>query len=360
MKRCKAAVVAALLLLGCLQPMVARADNLPYSLSMTPFAGGYVFEGNEHRRDGAVYGLAVGYNFTENWAIELTGLYGPDVNSTTIPQKQTVNLYEVRGDLMYHFLPEQRFVPYVAAGGGVMFFDPRKGSSDGDTLADVGAGFKFFLTDYVALRGDLRYILDFTSHDVNRSRHYYNNFAYTAGVTFQLGGVKKQPPAVAQPAAVEAPPAPPAPPAPKPEPVPAPAPAPVEAAPAPPAPAPVPVEEGAVTLQAGKQAKVPAGKIMVTGISIDQNALEITTTGRIANYKTFTLSQPSRLVIDITDAVNGLGAIRVPVHKFGILAVRFGSHPDYLRIVLDAAQGKLLPYRIIETGTGLKVIMATP
>ena len=99
---------------------------------------------------------------------------------------------------------------------------------------------------------------------------------------------------------------------------------------------------------------------MVTGISIDQDALEITATGRGTNYKTFTLSQPSRLVIDINNAVNGLGASRVPVHKFGILAVRFGNHPNFLRIVLDAAQGKLLPYRITETDNGLKVIMSAP
>ncbi len=367
MKRCQTTVAAAVLLMGMLLPFAARAENKAYSLSLTPFAGGYIFEGNQHRRDSTVYGLSAGYNFTENWALELTGTYSPDVHSTVIPQQQTVNLYQVRGDILYHFMPEQRFVPYAAIGGGVLFFEPRNGSTDRDAMADVGAGFKFFLTDSVALRGDLRYILDFTTHDITRTRTQYNNFSYTAGLTFQFGGVKQQAPEAAQPVPKPEPAQPAAEVVPqtpaaveKPAPV---QPAPVELTPAPvketPAP-PAPVEEGPVTLQAGKRGAVPAGKIMVTGISIDQSALEITTTGRITNYRTFTLSQPSRLVIDISNAVNGLGAVRVPVHKFGILAVRFGSHPDHLRIVLDAAQGKLLPYRIIETGNGLKVIMTAP
>jgi outer membrane beta-barrel protein len=361
MKRCQAAVVAAVLFLGCLQPFVAQGANLPYSLSVTPFAGGYVFEGNQHRRNGEVYGIAFGFNLSENWALELTGTYNPDVPSTTIPQQQTVNLYEVRGDVLYHFIPEQRFVPYVAAGGGLMIFDPRKAELDEDALADVGGGFKLFLTDFLALRGDIRYIIDFTTHDINRTRHRYNNFIYTTGLTFQLGGVKPTvrpaeeakpaPVETVQPAAV----------------VEKPAPIPVEPAPASPVTAPVteapvaaPVEEGPVTVLAEKQGTVPEGKIMLTGLTIDQNALEITTTAQVKSYKTFTLSQPSRLVIDINDAINGLGASRVPVHKFGILAVRLGTHPNFLRIVLDPEQGKLLPYRVVETAAGLKVIMATP
>ena len=49
---------------------------------------------------------------------------------------------------------------------------------------------------------------------------------------------------------------------------------------------------------------------------------------------------------------------RIPVHKLGIAAVRFGSYPDHLRLVFDAEQGVLLPYRIEETDKGLKIIMS--
>ena len=357
MKLCRVVVLATILFLGHLQPVVVRAANIPYSLSVTPFAGGYLSEGNQNLEHSAVYGLAFGYNLSENWALEAVGTFSPDVHSTTTPPKQTVNLYGVRGDILYHFLPEQRFVPYAAAGGGVLFLDPRKGSSDEDALVDIGAGFKFFLTDYVAVRGDVRYLLDFNTNDINRTRDFYNNFAYTAGLTFQLGGVQPaaSPVAVAKPApAVKDVP---------PEPAIAKSAAEVEPTPAPVPPAvPTPVKEVSgevvekepVTLLAGKQS--PADKVTLTGITIVQDGLEISSTGPIRNYEIFRLSQPSRLVIDINDVVNGLGTTRVPVYEYGILAVRVGNHPDFVRIVLDTAP-KELPYRIMGSATGLKVIL---
>lgn len=360
--------VAAALFLGAFLPGAARAANIPYALSITPFAGGYVFEGNQLRQNMPVYGISVGYNFTENWGVEVTGSAVVDSHFAT----QLWNIYGVRGDLLYHFLPEGRFVPYLAAGGGVLLLRPDVGGTNGDIIADYGGGFKYFLTDRIALRADVRHILDITYHDTGSKRDVYNNFAYTAGVTFQVGGVK---PAAAQvveeqkpvqavtaplPAAEETKPMPASAPteAPVPTPVPVPFVAPSEA------PLPAPVPEAPLTLTAEKPevaaAEVPAGTIILTGITIDKNSLEIVTTRHIGAYKTFTLSQPSRLVIDVAGAANGLGVKRMPVHRLGITAVRIGKHPDFLRIVLDAAQGKLLPYRIEETGKGLKIIMTNP
>ena len=364
MKRFQAAIVAALLVMGCLQPVVAQGGNLPYSLSVTPFAGGYVFEGNQKLKNSEVYGLAVGYNFTENWALELAGTYSPDVSSKSVPLQQAVNIYELRGDVLYHFTPQQRFVPYVAAGGGLILLDPRQENADHDTMLNYGAGIKYFLNDYVALRGDVRHIFDFNAGDNNKTRELYNNFIYTAGLTFQLGGVKR---AVSTAVAPKAPVATSR------------ATEWTDSEPSQPGAAAKQVQAAGtadrepssdyaaagtdtapVTYMAGTSGNVPAGQVMVTGISVNNDALEIIASGRIGRYKTFTLSQPSRLVIDVTDGVNGLGAVRVPVHKFGILAVRFGNHPGFLRIVLDSAQGKLLPYRIVETDSGMKVVMTAP
>jgi outer membrane beta-barrel protein len=346
--------VAAVLFFGCFFASTARAANIPYALSITPFAGGYVFEGNQRRQDKPVYGVSVGYNFTENWGVEVTGSAVVDSHSAT----QSWNIYGVRGDLLYHFLPEGRFVPYLAAGGGGLLLRPNGGGTDGDLIADYGGGFKYFLTDRIALRADVRHIFDITYHDTASKRDVYNNFAYTAGVTFQIGGVKPAARVVEEQKPVQA--VTPPPPAteeikPLPTPEPAPAPAPIEA------PLPAPVPEAPLTLTAEKpEMAAPEGTIVLTGITIDKDSLEIVTTKHIGAYKTFTLSQPSRLVIDVADAANGLGVKRIPVHRFGITAVRFGTHPDFLRIVLDAAQGKLLPYRIEETAKGLKIIMTNP
>ena len=137
------------------------------------------------------------------------------------------------------------------------------GQTNDDFLADYGAGLKYFLTDHIALRADVRHIFDFTYHDdVTGPAISTTTSAYTAGVTFQLGGVRAATPAVEKPV---------------PE-VKAPAPEDIKPAPAPaaePAPVPAPVKEEPTSWQGGKTAVVE-GKIMVTGMKVDQNALEIT------------------------------------------------------------------------------------
>ena len=356
MRKYQVLFMAVLFLCG-LQPSVALAANLPYSLSVTPFAGGYVFEGNQHLTNKPIYGLAAGYNFGEHWAIEAVYRGAPDSHTTSGVQTAW-SAHSVSTDILYHFFPEQRFVPYAAAGGGLMLLVPRHGHTYKDGIVDYGVGFKYFLTDYVALRADVRHIFDITMGDAVR-RSFYNNLAYTGGVTFQLGGVKPAARVVEEQKPVKEVESPrPAPEVVKPVPAPEPEPAvaPTEA------PVPAPVQEAPLTLTAekGELAAAPAAAILLTGITIDKDSLEIVTTKHIGAYKTFTLSQPSRLVIDVDGAANGLGVKRIPVHRFGISAVRFGNHTDFLRIVLEASQGRLLPYRIEETGKGLKVIMTSP
>lgn len=350
----------------------AQAGNIPYSLSLTPFAGGYVFEGNRNLADRPVYGLAAGFNFTPNWGIEAvySGIF--DIPSTNGTQTElTIN--SVRGDFLYHFLPEQSFVPYVAVGAGVMFLDPRQGATDRNPMVDYGVGFKYFLTDYLALRADVRHVFEINVNDTATISDYFNHLAYTGGVTFQIGGVKPatrtvevEKPVKAVEAPVPAPeaakPAPPPapvvepPPAPKAEPAPAPAPEPAPVAAAVPEKAPEPVAPVPPPAEKIETAAVPKAETTVTRINIRRNAVEIVATRGIRVYKTFRLSSPSRLVIDISGAENGLDARWVPVNRLGISDIRIGTYEGRLRIVLDAAGSKLPEFRIVKTKKGLKVV----
>lgn len=360
--------LAAVLSLCALKPGTAQAGNIPYSLSLTPFAGGYVFEGNRNLADRAVYGLAAGFNFTPNWGIEAvySGIF--DTHNTNGTQTElTIN--SVRGDFLYHFLPEQSFVPYVAVGAGVMFLDPRQGATDRNPMVDYGVGFKYFLTDYLALRADVRHVFEINVNDTTTISDYFNHLAYTGGLTFQIGGVKPasrtvavekpvkevEPPRPAPEVAMPAPAPAPAPvvepypaPAPVPEPAPAPAPAP-EKVPEPVAPVPQPVEKM-------ETAAAPKAETTVTRINVRRNAVEIVATRGIGTYKSFRLSSPSRLVIDISGAENGLNTKWVPVNRFGISDLRIGTYPDHLRIVLDAAGSKLPEFRIVKTKKGLNIV----
>lgn len=163
----------------------------PSAFSLTPFAGGYLFEGNQGiKKDGPTYGLALGYNLGERWGVEgVASFVDGEVAAGT---EESVDVYGLRLDLLYHFRPDKDFVPYLAAGLGGLSLDTQ-GDSDEDGLFNYGLGCKYFVTESVALRADVRHILDINLSDRNRERDFFNNLAYTAGLTFQFGGSKAVP-----------------------------------------------------------------------------------------------------------------------------------------------------------------------
>jgi hypothetical protein len=104
----------------------------------------------------------------------------------------------------------------------------------------------------------------------------------------------------------------------------------------------------------------PPGKILVSVIKSNHGLIEIHGSERIKKYDVYTLTRPSRLVIEINNAVSIAGDSSVPINKFGISSARFENNPKYLRIIFDAAQGRILPYRIEESKPSLNIIVTTP
>jgi OOP family OmpA-OmpF porin len=185
----KCFVVLAVLFSGVITAGSSDAAIRPYALSLSPFAGGYVFEGNQRLDDRPIYGLAVGYNFSDRLGAEVVGSYVE--SNVTSGEEDNVDLYALRLDLLYHFRPKEHFVPYVAAGVGGLSVHPG-GESDEDGLFNYGVGFKYFVSDNVAFRADVRHILDIVVDDSEgRSQDVFNNLSYTAGLTFQFGGPEK-------------------------------------------------------------------------------------------------------------------------------------------------------------------------
>ena len=86
-----------------------------------------------------------------------------------------------RLDALYHFMPDNRLVPFIAAGvGGTTLRYPEGMKNETDSLFNYGGGIKYFFTDALALRADIRQLLVF---DGGRS-----DFEYTIGLTFLFGG----------------------------------------------------------------------------------------------------------------------------------------------------------------------------
>ncbi len=298
---------------------------------------GYLSDGQQHQKFGPGLSAKFGYDFTKNFGLE--GSFDYILSKSSLHTSYWTSRYAFRLDGVFNILPDGRFVPYVSGGAGFVYIDDMPSIKEKfrtDLLLSVGGGARFFLTDSFALRADLRPVITF-------GEGTFVNAEAMLGVTYYFGAAKKTatPVAVQEPRVIiqeeEA----------------------VSAAVPVPLPLPVPVEECPASWE-GTVDRVPAGKTMITGMKIEGNALVIKTAGRSVNYRPFSLSQPSRLVLDMANTVNGMGTNKILVYRIGIATVRFGSHDDSLRVVLDAEQSELFPYRIEEMESGLKIVMTAP
>jgi len=184
-------------------PVVAGEREGAFSIS--PFVGGYSFDGVQHLETAPVFGLRLGYDLTKNWGIEAVGSY---LETEGTHSGRSVNALSYGVDILYNFMPDGPLVPYLAVGGGGLTYGHGKDGlkinrhTNTDATYNGGLGIKYYVTDSIALRGDARQLFILEQPD---PPHY--NWIYTAGLTFLFGGEKATPVAV-QPPPTPAPPAP--------------------------------------------------------------------------------------------------------------------------------------------------------
>lgn len=173
--------------------------------SLSPVIGGYTYEGQQHLGTNLVFGGRAGYNITKQLGIE--GLFDY-VNPELTGGKKDVSMYRYGGELLYHFMPDSDFVPYIAAGFAGLTFDGANAVSKSTYgAADYGVGAKYFLADRFALRADIRHILYSFDETVT------HNLEYTVGAYIPFGGAapavkpieQPVPAPVPEPVKVEAP-----------------------------------------------------------------------------------------------------------------------------------------------------------
>jgi len=184
MKRLLKGIAPGLLLLTLATP--GFAENRAGAVTISPFVGGYLLDYNQQEENRPIFGLRGGYNFTKSLGAEAMFGYSLTKKSPEFGSKET-DLYRYGIDILYHFMPDSKFVPFVAiGGGGTNFNTPSTPSAKSHYagLVSYGGGIKYFVADNVALRADVRHAV--LIHDTGD-----NNFEYSAGLTFQFGGVKK-------------------------------------------------------------------------------------------------------------------------------------------------------------------------
>ncbi len=181
MKIGKTAIIIGLLLIFLGTASNAGAEIKAGSYSVTPMVGGYLFEGDQNLDHKPVYGVGLGYNFDTHWGAEAVFNY---IDTESRINKGDANVYLGRLNGLYHFTPFGNLVPYLAAGIGGISFDIDRGEDDTNALINYGAGLKYFLTESIALQGDVRHIISFGNT--------HHNLMYTVGLTFYFGGEKKK------------------------------------------------------------------------------------------------------------------------------------------------------------------------
>lgn len=94
---------------------------------------------------------------------------------------------------------------------------------------------------------------------------------------------------------------------------------------------------------------------LLTGIKSQEDGVAITTNRPVSDFKTFRLSRPDRVVLDIHQAQVGMADKLVVLNSTGVSTARIGSYPDKVRIVFDAINGSLDDAVITRSATGLHV-----
>ena len=179
-----------------LLPLSAYSEIKEGSFEVSPFGGYNFFESDQNLKNRPILGGRLGYNFTKHIGIEAvvesiyTRVDDRSITNTKEGEYRSpmnkVKLLFYHLDLVYHFMPDGKFNPFIVAGFGGANYRPR--ISDNDMGAfNVGVGAKYWLADRVALRFDVR---DYMVTEIFQET--YHNVGATIGITFALGGKAKK------------------------------------------------------------------------------------------------------------------------------------------------------------------------
>ncbi|WP_224984448.1 OmpA family protein [Geomonas agri] len=185
-------LLAPALLLGV--HTAAHAEVKAETFSLSPYIGGYTFFGKDRLETMPVYGLRAGYNFTKQLGVEAVFDYVNTEGRENSGIGHGVDVYNYHLDALYHFMPESRLVPYLAAGFGGQSRKYPGGDGVDHSTFNYGLGAKYFLQDALALRADVRHLMPVSDNE------RLHNLEYTVGMDFIFGGVKEAPVAAAAPA----------------------------------------------------------------------------------------------------------------------------------------------------------------
>ncbi|PXX93315.1 hypothetical protein DIT71_00490 [Marinobacter vulgaris] len=138
-------------------PALADREQTIY---LNPFVGFQLFDDKRDLSETATFGLGAEFRFHPNWAVEAV------YSNADADRKYTdgnSDFKEYRLDGIYYLAgPDEAWNPYVSAGAGHADFGDdvlavqTAGSDHEETRVNVGAGFRYNVSDSVSIRAELR------------------------------------------------------------------------------------------------------------------------------------------------------------------------------------------------------------
>jgi len=160
----------------CFTAGTGAGEKTAGTFSLAPMIGGYVFDGRQDLDNAPLYSLGFGYNYTDALSVENVLQF---IDTESEKTGENVDGYIFRFDGLYHFMTDKRLVPYAAAGIGLISINGDARESNTNGLFNYGGGIKYSLNESLALRGDVRHLLDFDGTN--------SNLSYTVGITYLFG-----------------------------------------------------------------------------------------------------------------------------------------------------------------------------
>ncbi|MBF0297795.1 MAG: OmpA family protein [Oligoflexia bacterium] len=152
--------------------------NTKGAFTISPFVGGYLFDGVQNLKSRPYYGLRPGYNITDNVGIE--AMFGYVRTRKITPDERAIDVYRYGIDGQYRFTTfNKKIWPFFSLGLGVVSFNnPSVNKNHSLGLLNYGPGFMATISDRIGFRFDLRQIIiadDFKS-----------NYEATVGLIFSF------------------------------------------------------------------------------------------------------------------------------------------------------------------------------
>lgn len=139
-------------------PAIAESQQTIY---LNPFAGFQLFDDKRDLSETGTYGVGIEYRFRPHWSVE--AIYSrADADRKYVDGKSEFE--ELRLDGTYYFAgPDEAWNPYVSMGAGHAEFGMgdtisynTAGTAHDETRVNLGAGFRYNVSDMISIRGDLR------------------------------------------------------------------------------------------------------------------------------------------------------------------------------------------------------------